>query len=148
MSIFSKILTKLGVKKAEDKETPATSEKDTKPAAKPRLATTKRRQVPDKRSYRKPTASKATAPMEMVDVMSKLESMGKGSGLNWKTSIVDLLKVLDIDSSLTSRKELAKELACPVDLMDDSAKMNTWLHKAVLKEVAKNGGNVPQDLLD
>ena len=94
-----------------------------------------------------PSRGKASA-MEMVDVMGKLESMSKGSGLNWKKSIVDLLKVLDIDSSLTARKELAKELHCPADLMGDSAKMNTWLHKTVLQQIAANGGNVPKSLLD
>jgi hypothetical protein len=68
--------------------------------------------------------------------------------LNWRTSIVDLLKLLDIDSSLTARKALATELGCPADLMGDSAKMNVWLHKAVLSRIAANGGKVPQDLLD
>jgi hypothetical protein len=67
--------------------------------------------------------------------------------LNWRTSIVDLLKLLDIDSSLAARKELATELGCPADLMGDSAKMNMWLHKTVLAKVAANGGKVPQELL-
>jgi len=68
--------------------------------------------------------------------------------LNWRTSIVDLLKLLDVDSSLTARKELAAELGSPADLMGDSAKMNIWLHKTVLARIAENGGNVPKDLLD
>ena len=68
--------------------------------------------------------------------------------LNWRTSIVDLLKLLGLDSSLTARKELATELGCPADKMGDSAQMNLWLHKAVLKRLAENGGNVPADLLD
>jgi hypothetical protein len=68
--------------------------------------------------------------------------------LNWRTSIVDLLKLLDIDSTLEARKELAVELGCPQDLMGDSAKMNVWLHKAVLARIAANGGNVPKELLD
>ena len=68
--------------------------------------------------------------------------------LNWRTSIVDLLKLLEMDSSLTARKELAAELGCPADLMGDSAKMNIWLHKTVLARIAANGGNVPKDLLD
>ena len=67
---------------------------------------------------------------------------------NWRTSIVDLLKLLDIDSSLAPRKELAAELDCPASLMADSAQMNGWLHKAVLARIAANGGNVPQSLLD
>ena len=68
--------------------------------------------------------------------------------LNWRTSIVDLLKLLDIDSSLAARKELATELGCPPDLMADSAQMNMWLHKAVMAKLAANGGKVPQELLD
>jgi hypothetical protein len=68
--------------------------------------------------------------------------------LNWKVSIVDLLKLLDIDSSREARNELAQELGCPPELMTDSAKMNVWLHKTVLKKIAENGGNIPQSLLD
>ena len=68
--------------------------------------------------------------------------------LNWKTSIVDLLKLLDIDSSYAARKELATELGCPAQLMDDSAQMNVWLHKTVLRKLAENGGKVPAELLD
>jgi Domain of unknown function (DUF3597) len=67
---------------------------------------------------------------------------------DWRTSIVDLLKLLEIDSSLTARKELAAELSCPAELMGDSAKINIWLHKTVLARIAANGGNVPKDLLD
>jgi hypothetical protein len=68
--------------------------------------------------------------------------------LNWRTSIVDLLKLLDIESSLEARKALAVELGCPHDLMADSATMNVWLHKTVLARIAANGGNVPRELLD
>ena len=68
--------------------------------------------------------------------------------LNWRTSIVDLLKLLDMDSSLAARKGLAAELGCPPELIGDSAKMNMWLHKTVLARIAENGGNVPKELLD
>jgi Domain of unknown function (DUF3597) len=68
--------------------------------------------------------------------------------LNWKTSIVDMLKLLGIDSSLSARKELAVELGCPADKMGDSAQMNMWLHKTVLQKLAQNGGNIPKELLD
>jgi hypothetical protein len=86
----------------------------------------------------------------VVDVLAQLESLALANPqkLNWKTSIVDLLKLLDIDSSLAFRKELAAELACPADLMGDSAKMNMWLHKAVLQKIAANGGNIPREMLD
>jgi len=62
--------------------------------------------------------------------------------------IVDLLKLLDLESSYEARKEMAVELGCPPELMNDSAKMNTWLHKKVLQEIAQNGGNIPKELLD
>jgi hypothetical protein len=97
-----------------------------------------------------PTAAPAPAPIAMVDVVTQLEKRAAANPqkLNWRTSIVDLLKLLDIDSSFAARKELATELACPPALMSDSAKMNTWLHKTVLARIAANGGNVPQELLD
>ena len=90
------------------------------------------------------------APMREVDVVSQLEQKAAANPqkLNWRASIVDLLKLLDIDSSLTARKELATELGCPANLMADWAQMNTWLHKAVLAKFAANGGNVPKELLD
>ena len=92
----------------------------------------------------------APSPVPMVDVVAQLERRAAANPqkLNWRTSIVDLLKLLDIDSSLPARKELATELGCPAELMGDSAKMNTWLHKTVLARIAANGGNVPKDLLD
>lgn len=85
-----------------------------------------------------------------VDVMAQLTDMAAANPekLNWKTSIVDLLKLLKLDSSLTSRKELAAELGCPAGKMGDSAQMNMWLHKTVLRKLAENGGNIPPDLLD
>ncbi len=93
------------------------------------------------------------APMssatQQVDVAPLLDKAVKDSGqqLNWKTSIVDLLKALKIDSSLTARKELAQELGYTGDT-NDSATMNLWLHKAVIKKLSENGGKVPADLLD
>ncbi len=151
MSIFSKILNKLGMDKSDSKEEEQAPAEEKKPAAKPAPKPVNVRRVTSGHSLKRPIkrpAKPKVAPMEMVDVMGKLEMMSKGSGLNWKQSIVDLLKVLGIDSSLAARKELAKELNCPEDLMGDSAKMNVWLHKTVLQKIAENGGNVPQDLLD
>ena len=86
--------------------------------------------------------------MSRVDVMNMLEDKAKGTGLNWKQSISDLLFLLDIDNSYDARVELAKELNAPQEVMGDSARMNTWLHKEVLRKIAENGGNIPQDLLD
>lgn len=71
----------------------------------------------------------------------------KGQKLDWRRSIVDLMKALDLDSSLANRKELAAELNYAGDT-GDSAKMNMWLHKALMKKLAENGGKVPADLLD
>ncbi len=96
------------------------------------------------------TGPATSAPVALVDVVAQLEQRAAANPqtLNWRTSIVDLLKLLDIDSSLTARKALAAELDCPTALMADSAQMNIWLHKAVLARVAANGGNVPADLLN
>ena len=71
----------------------------------------------------------------------------KGQELNWRTSIVDLMKLLDIDSSLAARKELAQELNYTGD-MNDSAAMNIWLHRQVMTRLAQNGGRVPANLRD
>jgi hypothetical protein len=97
-----------------------------------------------------PAAPPPPQAVALVDVVAQLEQRAAANPqqLNWRTSIVDLLKLLDIDSSLAARKELATELGCPAELMADSAKMNMWLQKTVLARIAANGGNVPQDLLD
>lgn len=88
-------------------------------------------------------------PMPEVDVESVLSAMQakQGQELNWRTSIVDLMKLLGLDSSLTARKELAAELQYSGNT-EDSAAMNMWLHKAVMKKLAENGGKVPADLKD
>lgn len=85
-----------------------------------------------------------------MDVVAKLEGLAAAHAekLNWRTSIVDLLKLLGLDSSLAARKDLAHELAIPDALLEDSAQMNTWLHKTVLQKLAENGGNIPKELLD
>ncbi|MGJ9419469.1 DUF3597 domain-containing protein [Massilia sp. CMS3.1] len=96
-----------------------------------------------------PTAAPAPAAMEQVDVEAILNSKLQASGqqLNWRSSIVDLLKLLDLDSSLQSRKELAAELNYSGDT-SDSASMNIWLHRQVMNKLAANGGKVPADLKD
>jgi hypothetical protein len=87
------------------------------------------------------------APAQSIDIVPILEkaAAAKKEKLNWRTSIVDLMKVLDLDSSLGARKELAKELGYTGDT-NDSAKMNVWLHKQVMIKVAANGGKVPDEL--
>lgn len=91
-----------------------------------------------------------TQPTAQVDVEQVLKDIAQSKGnpdLNYKTSIVDLLKLLGIDSSLDNRKELATELGY-TGAKDGSAEMNIWLHKAVMRELAKHGGKVPTSLTD
>jgi len=135
MGFFSNILEKLGIKKAKAEPAPMPTPPPVPgPVAAP------------------PPPPPPPPPIEIpiVDVVARLETLAAANPqkLNWKVSIVDLLKLLDIDSSFGARKELAVELGCPTDLMGDSAKMNMWLHKTVLKKIAENGGNIPQELLD
>ncbi|WBY09872.1 DUF3597 domain-containing protein [Sphingomonas sp. 7/4-4] len=97
-----------------------------------------------------PAPAAAPAAPEPVDVESALivfETERGTADLNWRTSIVDLMKLLGLDSSLDNRKELATELGY-TGAKDGSAEMNIWLHKAVMQELAKNGGNVPASLKD
>jgi len=107
-----------------------------------------------------PAATAATTPapeaappavqaISEVDVVTRLAALATAHAekLNWKVSIVDLMKLLGLDSSLAARKELAKELGCPADKMEESAQMNMWLHKTVLQKLAQNGGNIPAELL-
>ena len=145
MSIFSTILEKLGIQKPAGPTAtaaPVATSKPTTPAAASTPA------VSHGTAYEPPGLSATPAAIPVVDVMTKLDNLaGKGSGLDWKVSIVDLLKLLGMDSSFEARKALATELNCPADLMGDSAKMNVWLHKTVLQKIAENGGNIPQNLL-
>ena len=96
-----------------------------------------------------PAAPAAPVAISAVDVVAKLEGLAAANAqkLNWKVSIVDLLKLLGLDSSFDARKGLATELGCPADKMGDSAQMNMWLHKTVLQKLADNGGNIPKELL-
>ena len=97
----------------------------------------------------RPATAPPAAPMELVDVEAILNKMAQSAGqpLNWRSSIVDLLKLLNLDSSLQSRKELAQELDYKGDT-GDSASMNIWLHRQVMNRLAANGGKVPADLRD
>ena len=127
MSIFGNILSKFGLGRDAPAATPATA----------------------------PTAGGTVtaappAPVSVVDVEAHMEKLASqvSHPVNWRESIVDLLSLLGIDNSYADRKELAVELGCPPELMNDSAKMNMWLHKTVLARIAANGGKVPQNLLD
>lgn len=90
----------------------------------------------------------SSAPAATVDVaaiVDKAAAAHKGEKLEWRTSIVDLMKALDIDSSLAARKDLARELGYSGD-MNDSASMNVWLHKQVMSRLAANGGKLPPEI--
>ena len=94
------------------------------------------------------SSSSAAAPAQTVDVaaiVDKAAAAKKGEKLEWRTSIVDLMKALDINSSLGARKELAKELGYSGDT-NDSATMNIWLHKQVMAKLAANGGKLPPEI--
>ncbi len=146
MSIFTKILGALGIGSAQAK-TKQVDERPYGPKTVP-PGTVGPGSLPGATQ----AGSAITQPIAIseVDVVAQLEKRAAAHGekLNWRTSIVDLLKLLDIDSSLSERKELATELGIPANLMSDSASMNIWLHKEVLKRIAANGGNVPANLLD
>jgi hypothetical protein len=138
MSLFSNILEKLGLGRASAAPPPKAPTPSAPGAA-----------APSPTAAPSPAAAPAPARVGVVDVMSKLEGLAKANPqkLNWKTSIVDLLKLLGLDSSFAARKELATELGCPPEKMGDSAQMNIWLHKTVLQKLADNGGNIPKELL-
>ena len=137
MGFFSKILDKLGFDAGAGK-------------VEEMLRTPVAPSNPTATSGAGPATAAASSAAGNIDVTAQLEQKAAANPqkLNWRTSIVDLLKLLDIDSSLPARRELATELGCPPELMADSAKMNTWLHKAVMQKLAANGGKVPAELLD
>ena len=135
MGLFSSILDKLGF--GHSASAASTAAPVSTPAAIPAPAA----------AAAAPAPAPATVPI--VDVVARLDGLAAKSQekLNWKVSIVDLLKLLGLDSSLSARKQLATELNCPADKLGDSAQMNMWLHKTVLQKLADNGGNVPKELL-
>ena len=138
MSIFSAIKDAIFGHKTAEAPPRAATPATTAPPARP--ASTTAAGIP---------ASPADARWEReVDVEMVLESMASKNPqqLNWRTSIVDLMKLLGIDSSLGNRKSLAKELGYSGST-DDSASMNIWLHKRVMEELQKNGGKVPASLV-
>jgi hypothetical protein len=89
-------------------------------------------------------AAASAAPVDVAAIMDNLAAQSS-ERLDWRRSIVDLMKLINLDSSLTARKELAQELSYNGD-MNDSASMNIWLHKQVMTKLAENGGKVPNEL--
>src|SRR5215470_15878078 len=135
LGLFSAILVKLGLGQRAEAAKPASA------AAAPA--------APSASPERAAAETPRVQAISEVDVVAKLDGLAASNPqkLNWKTSIVDLLKLLGLDSSLESRKDLATELGCPKEKMGDSAQMNMWLHKTILQKLAENGGNIPKELL-
>ncbi|WP_321164327.1 DUF3597 domain-containing protein [Sphingomonas sp. Root241] len=134
MSIFGKIKDAIfGHKAAAPAQAPA-AQAPTQTSAMPQMGQPAPQPAP-------------AAPVDVEAVLMVFETERGTADLNWRTSIVDLMKLLGLDSSLDNRKELATELGY-TGAKDGSAEMNIWLHKAVMQELAKNGGNVPASLKD
>ena len=142
MGMFSGIMEKLGFNKSAQQAATAAADSRGTPADAAPPSPSPARAAP-------PPVQQAPTTMPIVDVMGQLEKLAAANPqkLNWRTSIVDMLKLLGMDSSLAARKSLALELGCPAEKLGDSAQMNTWLHRTVLEKLAANGGNVPKDLL-
>jgi len=138
MGLFSTIVGKIfGTSTPVSTETPAPTQSPTTPT----VAATE--------AAAAQAAAPIPAPVVEIDAAAFLNDLASKNSekLDWKRSIVDLLKLLDMDSSLAARKELAKELNYTGDT-SDSASMNIWLNKEVLRQIAKNGGKLPAELLD
>jgi hypothetical protein len=147
MSITDNVLEKLGMSKPATIAPSAPSSKETKDSA-PAARTFSPN--PPNPTFVPPATPAKPVEMPMVDVVSKLDNLAKASPieLKWKVSINDLMALLGMDHSPAAIKELAVELGCPESEMNDSYKRNVWTHKALLKKIAENGGNIPQKLLD
>jgi hypothetical protein len=144
MSILGGIMTAIFGHKAE--AAPAGSPSAANPGGQP---TTAPSGVPSAlpsagTSGAQPATASAAPPVDVAAILDKAAAK-KREKLAWRTSIVDLMKILDLDSSLPARKELAKDLNYTGDT-NDSAKMNIWLHQQVMRKLAENGGKVPDDL--
>jgi Domain of unknown function (DUF3597) len=146
MSLFSSILDKLGIKKAEVAAKPAApvSTASAAPTSSVTTIGTTYSAVPKAPAPAAPTA------IPVVDVVSKLNGLAERNPLklNWKESIVDLLVLLGLGHSEKDLEELATELNCPASALSSSFKRNMWLHKTVLQKIAENGGNIPRELLN
>lgn len=181
MSLFNKILDKLGLRESKDEEakiTGTTRVAPPDPTSPNETWTPKAQDVPranptgaapvsddgvpsampsvaDRRQDGDVAVKHTPAPVPVprreisqVNVMNMLEEKARGTGLNWRQSVSDLLALLDIDNSYAARVELARELDAPEEVMDDSARLNTWLHKRILGKIAENGGNIPPEMFD
>jgi hypothetical protein len=146
MGLFSKLMQKIfhagaNAEAPPDAWKPGTSNES-------RVAASERTGIPLNAPNAAGMQTGGAAPQGPVDIEAVLNGLAAKNAekLDWKHSIVDLMKLVGMDSSLAERKELAKDLNYTGD-MNDSAKMNMWLHKEVMRKLAENGGKVPADLL-
>ena len=169
MSIFDNILEKLGMKKPAPKEPPKV-ETPPAPVTPPKPVQTTAPQVPDTvKHYQQvaptheipghtatgqpltPPEPPKQAEMAHDDLVAHLDFLAKTGpikGLNWRVSINDFMALLGMDHSPQAIRDLAVELGCPEKEMADSYTRNVWTHKALMKKLAENGGNVPANLMD
>ncbi|BEV01109.1 DUF3597 domain-containing protein [Novosphingobium olei] len=143
MSIFSKIMDAISFKGTRPTQTGQHHDAPAQAAPVPSAAGAAPQAAPA------PAVPPATAApvLQDVDVEAQLAQLAQGKNLNWQSSIVDLMKLVGIDSSLDNRKELARELGY-TGALDGSAEMNIWLHKATMRKLAENGGKVPASMTD
>ena len=148
MSILGKIFGKI-FPKANAAQPPANTTTTTaqQPGQQPARPGTQPQAAPQAAPAANQGAPAAAATMERVDIEQVLDGMPGSKQLNWRTSIVDLMKLVGMESSLQERKELADELGYTGD-KSDSAKMNMWLHKEGMKRMEQNGGTLPANLKD
>jgi 3-oxoacyl-ACP reductase-like protein len=139
MSIFGSIMSAIFGSKAS--AAPAAPSTGAPSAAAPSAA------GPSPAAPAAPAAATAAAPMSIADVEAMIANIEQSRGVkyNWRQSIVDLMKLLDLDSGLGARKQLAQELGY-TGALDGSAEMNVWLHKQVMEKLAASGGKVPESL--
>jgi Domain of unknown function (DUF3597) len=145
MSIFGSIVSAIfGPSSSQTSAAPDAAETpaDQSASAAPPAADTSAAETPVVQSA--PAAAPAGEPVDVAAIMDNLASHATQK-LDWRNSIVDLMKLINLDSSLAARKELAQELNYTGD-MNDSASMNIWLHKEVMTKLAENGGKVPDEL--
>lgn len=148
-NIFSKIFPQSQPATQPGSQAPAGAAPAPAPSGQQNIAPPPQQPSPQQTQVTPAATAPAATLSQQVDVEQILTDKQKSSGqqLNWRTSIVDLLKLLDLDSSLQARKELAAELNYTGDT-SDSAAMNVWLHRQVMNKLAANGGKVPDDLKD
>ena len=138
MSIFGKIKEAIfGKAKAKPAQT----------TPQPQAQRSPQQPAPQPRQPAPQAQPQAQQPVDVEEVLTGISAEKGNPDLNWRTSIVDLMKLLDLDSSLANRKELADELGY-TGAKDGSAEMNIWLHKRVMQELEKNGGKVPAGMKD